>query len=114
MGPGIVVHNFNSSIWEAEAGRSSEFEASLVDKVNSRTARSTEKFSLEKKKKRRRNRKKEKQKQKHVQPMLYFSKKQRVQGGISLLKGMLLWSEKMCQVQLQHSHCKGRYTGEGP
>ena len=35
--PGIVVHTFNPSTWEAEAGR--EFEASLVYVVSSRTAR---------------------------------------------------------------------------
>jgi hypothetical protein len=46
----MVVHAFNPSTWEAEAGRSlslsfawsSEFEASLVYKVSSRTARATQ------------------------------------------------------------------------
>ena len=35
----VVAHAFNPSIWEAEAGGISEFEASLVYKVSSRTAR---------------------------------------------------------------------------
>jgi hypothetical protein len=38
--PGVVAHTFNPSTWEAEAGgRISEFEASLVYKVSSRTAK---------------------------------------------------------------------------
>ena len=36
---GMVVHAFNPSTWEAEAGRSPEFEASLVYKASSRIAR---------------------------------------------------------------------------
>ena len=36
-----VAHTFNSSTWEAEAGRS-EFEASLVYSISSRTARATQ------------------------------------------------------------------------
>jgi hypothetical protein len=35
----MVVHAFNPSTWEAEAGRSLEFKASLVYRVSSRTAR---------------------------------------------------------------------------
>ena len=36
----MVVHTFNPSTWEAEAGRwISEFKASLVYRVSSRTAR---------------------------------------------------------------------------
>jgi hypothetical protein len=36
----VVAHAFNPSTWEAEAGRQiSEFEASLVYRVSSRTAR---------------------------------------------------------------------------
>jgi hypothetical protein len=35
----VVVHAFNPSTWEAEAGGISEFKASLVYKVSSRTAR---------------------------------------------------------------------------
>jgi hypothetical protein len=34
-----MAHAFNPSIWEAEAGRSLEFKASLVSIVSSRTAR---------------------------------------------------------------------------
>jgi hypothetical protein len=37
-----VAHAFNLSTWEAEAGGISEFEASLVYKVSSRTARATQ------------------------------------------------------------------------
>jgi hypothetical protein len=37
----VVVHAFNPSTWEAEAGLISEFEASLVYKVSSRTVRDT-------------------------------------------------------------------------
>jgi hypothetical protein len=36
----MVAHAFNPSTWEAEAG--SEFEASLVYRVSSRTARATQ------------------------------------------------------------------------
>jgi hypothetical protein len=35
----MVAHAFNPSTWEVEEDRSLEFEASLVYKVNSRTAR---------------------------------------------------------------------------
>jgi hypothetical protein len=48
--PGMVVHAFNLITREAEAGRflsSADFEASLVYKVSSRTARATEKPCLE-------------------------------------------------------------------
>jgi hypothetical protein len=47
----MVAHTFNPSTWEAweaEAGRISEFEASLVYRVSSRTARATQKLCLEK------------------------------------------------------------------
>jgi hypothetical protein len=37
----VVAHAFNLNTWEAEAGRF-EFEASLVYRVNSRTARATQ------------------------------------------------------------------------
>jgi hypothetical protein len=52
--PGVVAHAFNPSTQETEAGGSLEFEASLVYKVSSRTARAiqnTEKPCLEKLKK---------------------------------------------------------------
>jgi hypothetical protein len=40
--PVIVVHTFDPSIWEAEAGRDLyDFEASLVYIVSSRTAETT-------------------------------------------------------------------------
>jgi hypothetical protein len=38
----VVAHTFCPSTWEAEAGESLEFEASLVYKVSSRTARATQ------------------------------------------------------------------------
>jgi hypothetical protein len=37
--PGVVAHTFNSSILRARGRRISEFEASLVYRVSSRTAR---------------------------------------------------------------------------
>jgi hypothetical protein len=37
--PGVVAHTFNPSTPEAKAGGFSEFEASLVYRVSSRTAR---------------------------------------------------------------------------
>jgi hypothetical protein len=44
------VHTFNPSTWEAEAGGflSSEFEAGLVYRVSSRTARTTQKNPVSK------------------------------------------------------------------
>jgi hypothetical protein len=50
-----MVRNFNPSTQEAEAG-GSEFEASLVYRVSSRTARATEKPCLKKKKSKRKER----------------------------------------------------------
>ena len=47
--PGMEVHAFNPSTQEAEAGRSLEFEASLIYKASSRTARATEKPCLKNK-----------------------------------------------------------------
>jgi hypothetical protein len=46
----VVVHTFNPSTWEAEAGGFSEFEASLVYKVSSRTARATQRNPVSKNK----------------------------------------------------------------
>ena len=46
-----MAHTFNPSTWEAEAGRISEFEASLVYKVSSRTARAIQRNPVSKKKK---------------------------------------------------------------
>jgi hypothetical protein len=39
----VVAHVFNPTIWEAEAGQSLEFEASVVYRVSSRTDSSPEK-----------------------------------------------------------------------
>ena len=49
----MVVHTFNPSTWEVEveAGRSLEFEASLVYKVSSRIARLTQRNPVSRKKK---------------------------------------------------------------
>jgi hypothetical protein len=45
----MVVHAFNLSTWEAEAGRQiSEFETSLVYQVSSRTARAIQRNSVSK------------------------------------------------------------------
>ena len=44
-----MVWAFNPSIWEAEAGRFFEFEASLVYRVSSRTARATQRNPVWKK-----------------------------------------------------------------
>jgi hypothetical protein len=54
---GVVAHAFNPSTWEARGRPISEFEASLVYKVSSRTARATEKHCLKepKKKKKKKN-----------------------------------------------------------
>jgi hypothetical protein len=46
------IYVFNPSTWEAEAGRISEFEASLVYKVSSRTARAIQRNPVLKKPKR--------------------------------------------------------------
>ena len=45
----MVVHAFNPSTWEAEAGRLSEFQASLVYKVSSRTVRAIQRNPVSKK-----------------------------------------------------------------
>jgi hypothetical protein len=46
----VVVHAFNPITWEAEAGKFLEFEASLVYKVSSRTARATQRNPVSKNK----------------------------------------------------------------
>ena len=48
MGRAVVAHAFNPSTWEAEAG-GSEFEASLVYRVSSRTARVIQRNPVSKK-----------------------------------------------------------------
>ena len=55
----VVVHAFNPSTWEAEAS-GFEFEASLVYRVSSRTARATQRNCLEKKRERKRERERKK------------------------------------------------------
>jgi len=47
----VVAHTFNPSTWEAEAGGFLSSEASLVYRVNSRTARATQRNPVSKKKK---------------------------------------------------------------
>jgi hypothetical protein len=45
----LVAHTFNHSTWEAEAGRFlSEFKASLVYRVSSRTARAIQRNPVSK------------------------------------------------------------------
>jgi hypothetical protein len=53
----VVAHTFNPSTWEAEAGGFLEFEASLVYKVSSRTARATQRNHVWKKTKTKTNKK---------------------------------------------------------
>ena len=48
--PGMVVHAFNPSTQEGRSRQISEFEASLVYKVNFRTARATQRNPVSKKK----------------------------------------------------------------
>jgi hypothetical protein len=54
----LVAHAFNPSTWEAEAGGFLEFEASLVYRVSSRTARATQRNPVLKNKKQKTNTKK--------------------------------------------------------
>jgi hypothetical protein len=49
--PGLVAHAFNPSTWEAEAGGFLSFDASLVYKVSSRTARAIQRNPVSKNKK---------------------------------------------------------------
>jgi hypothetical protein len=44
----VVAYTFNPSTWEAEARWISEFEASLVYRVSSRTARATQRNPVSK------------------------------------------------------------------
>jgi hypothetical protein len=62
-----VAHAFNPSTREAEAEarRISEFEASLVYKVNSRTARAIQRNPVSKTKQNKKNKKTKKQKQRN-------------------------------------------------
>jgi hypothetical protein len=54
--PGVMAHAFNPSTWEAERGRRiSEFEASLVYKVSSRTARAIQRNPVLKKQNKQKN-----------------------------------------------------------
>jgi hypothetical protein len=57
----VVVHAFNPSTWEAEAGRSLEFKASLVYRVSSRTARATQRNPVWKKQKQKNKNKQQQQ-----------------------------------------------------
>jgi hypothetical protein len=47
--PGVVTHAFNPSTWETEAGRF-EFKASLVYRVSSKTAKTTQRNPVSKNK----------------------------------------------------------------
>jgi hypothetical protein len=59
----VVVHAFNPSTREAEAGRFSEFKASLVYKVSSKTARAVQRNPISKNQKRKRKKKKKRKKE---------------------------------------------------
>jgi hypothetical protein len=48
--PGVVAHTFNLSTLEARGRRISEFEASMVYKVSSKTARATQRNPVSKNK----------------------------------------------------------------
>ena len=61
--PGVVACAFNPSTREAEAGGFSEFEASLVYKVSSRTARAIQRHPVSKKSKKKQKKKKKKKKE---------------------------------------------------
>jgi hypothetical protein len=56
----VVRHAFNFSTQEAEVGRSLEFKASLLYRVNSRTAKATQRNPFSKRKKKVRGRKENK------------------------------------------------------
>jgi hypothetical protein len=60
----VVPHAFNLSTWKAEAGGISEFEASLVYRVSSRTARATQRNPVSKNKTKNQNQTKPKKQQK--------------------------------------------------
>jgi hypothetical protein len=65
----VVAHTFNPSTREAEAGRISEFEASLVYRVSSRTARATQRNPVLKqtnKQKKKKKKRKEKKRKKNM------------------------------------------------
>jgi hypothetical protein len=55
----VVVHTFDLSTWEAQGGNLCEFETSLVYRVSSRTAKTTEIKPISKNRKRRTRRKEE-------------------------------------------------------
>jgi hypothetical protein len=60
----VVAHAFNPSTWEAEAIlslRISEFEASLVYRVSSRTARATQRNPVSKNQKKKKEKEKKKE-----------------------------------------------------
>jgi hypothetical protein len=62
----VVAHAFNHRTWEAEAGGSLEFEASLVYRVSSRTARATQRNPvLKKKEKENKTKQKERKRKSH-------------------------------------------------
>jgi hypothetical protein len=62
----VVVPAFNPNTWEAEAGRFLMFEASLVYRVSSRTARATQRNPVSKKQNKQTN------KQKIISSKLYI------------------------------------------
>jgi hypothetical protein len=55
LGWAVMVTDFNPSTWEAEIGDTLEFKASLVYRINSRTAKDTQRNFLSKKKKKKKS-----------------------------------------------------------
>ena len=73
----MVAHAFNPSTWEAERGRRiSEFEASLVYKVSSRTARAIQRNPVSKNQKKKKTKKKNKKILYHVKVTVFLTYKQ--------------------------------------
>jgi hypothetical protein len=66
----VVVHIFNPSTWEAETV--SEFEASLVYSVSSRTARAIQRNPVSKNKTKQKNKIKQKRNNSTVIPQIIF------------------------------------------
>ena len=62
----MVVQTFDSNTWETEAGRSLEFEPSLVYRVSSMTARATQRNPVSKNQTKTNQKKKKKKKKKKI------------------------------------------------
>jgi hypothetical protein len=74
--PGVLVHTFNPSTWEGGRGRQiSEFEASLVYRVSSRTARVIQRNPVSKKQNKTKQNKTKQNKTKQNQTTIATTKK---------------------------------------